>query len=64
MLLDEAYQGEVGFQLYASTRGDRSVLIAERLRIRDGRIVDSTFVTDMASFAAFMGRSAASGGEA
>lgn len=54
-LLDEAYQGEVGFQLYESTSADRKVLIAERLRVRDGRIVESMFVTDMAAFMAFMG---------
>jgi ketosteroid isomerase-like protein len=55
-LLDEAYQGETGFQLYESTSGDRTVVIAERLRVRDGAIVESMFVTDMASFGAFMGR--------
>ena len=55
ILLAEAYQGATGFQLYESTRGDRSVLIAEKLTIRDGRIVDSMFVTDMAAFGAFMG---------
>ena len=53
-LLAEAYQGDIGFQLYESTRGDRSVLIAEKLTVRDGRIVDSMFVTDMAAFGAFM----------
>lgn len=52
-MLDEAYQGDVGFQLYEARRDDRSVLIAERLRVRDGRIVESLFVTDMASFMAF-----------
>lgn len=62
-LLDEAYQGELGFQLYESTSRDRSVLIAERLRVRDAMIVESMFVTDMAAFMAFMGRSAGSGGE-
>jgi hypothetical protein len=62
-LLDEAYRGETGFQLYESRSGDRKVLIAERLRVRDARIVESMFVTDMASFAAFMGGAAASGAE-
>jgi hypothetical protein len=54
-MLDEAYEGEIGFQLYESRRGDRAVLIAERLRVRDGRIADAVSVTDMASFAAFLG---------
>jgi hypothetical protein len=54
-MLDQAYQGEVGFQLYESRRGDHRVLIVERLRIRGGRIVESLSVTDMGSFAAFLG---------
>jgi ketosteroid isomerase-like protein len=62
-LLDEAYQGEVGFQLYESTSGDRSVTIAERLRVRDGKIVESKFVTDMAAFMAFVGQSTSPGDE-
>ena len=60
-LLDEAYQGETGFQLYESTSGDRKVLIAERLRVRDGKLVESTFVTDMGAFGAFIGGGASSG---
>ena len=54
-LLDEAYQGDVGFQLYEARRGDQAVLIAERLRVREGRIVDSLFVTDMGKFMALAG---------
>jgi ketosteroid isomerase-like protein len=61
-LLDEAYQGETGFQLYESTSGDRKVVIAERLRVRDGMIAESMFVTDMSAFMAFMGGAAPSGG--
>jgi hypothetical protein len=61
-LLDEAYQGETGFQLYESTSGDRRVVIAERLRVRDGKLVESMFVTDMAAFMAFMGGAAPTGG--
>ena len=63
-LLDEAYQGETGFQLYESRRGDRAVVIAERLRVRGGRIVDSVSVTDLASFAAFAGLPEGPGAEA
>jgi hypothetical protein len=54
-MVAEAYQGEVGFQLYDSTRGDRSVRIVEQLTVRDGKIASSTFVTDMAAFMAFVG---------
>src|SRR5919201_7132302 len=49
-LLDQAYQGETGFQMYESTSGDRKVLIAERLRLRDGKLIESMFVTDMGAF--------------
>jgi SnoaL-like domain len=62
-MLDEAYQDETGFQLYESKSGDRSVLIAERLRVRDGKIVESLFVTDMAAFGALMGGPPASEGQ-
>ena len=62
-LLDEAYQGETGFQLYESRSGDRSVVIAERLRVRDGKIVESTVVTDSVAFGAFLGGSAVPGDE-
>jgi ketosteroid isomerase-like protein len=55
-MVDEAYREDSGFQLYRSSVGDRSVLIAERLVVRDGKIVESTFVTDMAAFGAFMGQ--------
>ncbi|HEX5782354.1 MAG TPA: hypothetical protein VFX80_10545 [Solirubrobacteraceae bacterium] len=47
------YQGHLGFQLYVATRRDRMVSIVEQLTVRDGRIVSSTFVADMAAFAAF-----------
>jgi hypothetical protein len=40
------------------------VPVAERLRVRGDRIVDSMFVADMASFTAFIGRSKGCGGEA
>ena len=56
-MLDEAYQGDTGFQLYESTSGERKVVIAERLRVADGKLVESMFVTDMAAFGAFMGHS-------
>jgi hypothetical protein len=61
-LLDDAYRDDVGFQLYEARRGDASVLIAERLRVRDDRIVESLFVTDMAAFGAFMSGPAQAGG--
>jgi ketosteroid isomerase-like protein len=52
-MVAEAYEGEVGFQMYDAKRGDRSVRIVEQLTVRDGLIVSSVFVTDMAAFAAF-----------
>jgi SnoaL-like domain len=52
----EAYQGEIGFQMYDAKRGDSIARIVEQLTVRDGLIVSSTFVTDMASFTAFLNR--------
>lgn len=55
-MVAEAYQGEVAFQMYDSTRGNHTVRIVEQLSIRDGSIRSSTFVTDMAAFMALMGQ--------
>jgi hypothetical protein len=52
-MVAEAYQGELGFQLYESARAGRSVLIAECLTVRNRQIVSSTLVTDGAAFMAF-----------
>jgi ketosteroid isomerase-like protein len=54
-MVTEAYQDDVAFQLYDASRGDRSVRVVEQLTVRDGTIVSSVFVTDMAAFAAFAG---------
>jgi hypothetical protein len=54
-MVAQAYQDEVGFQLYDASRGERTIRVAEQLTIRDGRIASSNFVTDMAAFAAFAG---------
>jgi ketosteroid isomerase-like protein len=54
-MVAEAYQDEVGFQLYDARRGERTIRVAEQLTVRDGRIASSNFVTDMAAFAAFAG---------
>jgi ketosteroid isomerase-like protein len=54
-MVAEAYQGEVAFQLYDATRGDRTIRVAEQLTVHDGRLTRSVFVTDMAAFAAFAG---------
>ena len=53
-LLAEAYEGEVGFQMYEAARGDRVVRIIEQLTVREGSIVSSTFVTDMTAYQAFL----------
>jgi ketosteroid isomerase-like protein len=52
-MVAEAYQGEVGFQMYDARRGERSVRIVEQLTVRDGLIAGSVFVADMGAFAAF-----------
>jgi ketosteroid isomerase-like protein len=53
-MVAEAYQGDIGFQLYDAERGDRRVRIVEQLTVRDGAIASSVFVTDMAAFMAFV----------
>jgi ketosteroid isomerase-like protein len=54
-MVAEAYQDDVGFQLYDATRDDRTIRVVEQLTVRDGRIASSVFVTDMARFATFIG---------
>jgi hypothetical protein len=49
-MVAEAYQGDVGFQLYEATRGARTIRVVEQLTVRDGRIASSVFVTDLAAF--------------
>ena len=53
-MVAEAYQGEVGFQMYDATRAEQTVRIVEQLTVHNGFIVSSTFVTDMTSFTAFL----------
>jgi hypothetical protein len=53
-MVAEAYQGEVGFQIYDSSRGNRTVRIVDRLTVGDGAIVSSTTVSYGAAFMAFM----------
>ena len=55
-MMAEAYQGDVAFQMYDSTRGDDTVRIVEQLSVRDGLIRSSSFVTDMSAFMALMSR--------
>jgi hypothetical protein len=62
-MVAEAYQGEVGFQMYDATRGDRSIRVVEQLTVRDGQLLSSNFVADMAAFAAFIGAGAPAEGE-
>jgi SnoaL-like protein len=54
-MVAEAYQDEVGFQMYDAERGDRTIRVVEQLTVRDGKIASSAFVTDMAAFMAFVG---------
>jgi ketosteroid isomerase-like protein len=54
-MVAEAYQDDVGFQMYDARRGDQTVRVVEQLTVRDGRIASSVFVTDMARFQSFVG---------
>ena len=49
-----AYQGDVAFQMYDASKGDRTVRIVEQLSIRDGHVASSIFVTDMTAFMGLM----------
>jgi hypothetical protein len=53
-MIAEAYEGDIGFQMYDATNGSKTARIVEQLTIRDGAIVASTIVTDQAAFGAFM----------
>jgi ketosteroid isomerase-like protein len=54
-MVAEAYQDDVAFQLYDTTRDARTIRVVEQLTVRDGRIASSVFVTDMTAFMAFIG---------
>jgi hypothetical protein len=54
-MVAEAYQGDIGFQLYDATRGGRTIRVVEQLTVPDGMIASSVFVTDMAAFMSFVG---------
>jgi ketosteroid isomerase-like protein len=54
-MVAEASEGDVAFQLYDASRGDRTIRVVEQLTVRDGQIASSVFVTDMAAFMAFVG---------
>jgi ketosteroid isomerase-like protein len=54
-MVAEAYQDDIGFQMYDATRGDQTVRVVEQLTVRDGRIASSVFVTDMAAFTRLLG---------
>jgi ketosteroid isomerase-like protein len=53
-MVAEAYQDDVGFQMYDAARGDRTIRVVEQLTVRDGQITSSVFVTDMARFMTFI----------
>lgn len=58
-LLAEAYDGDTGFQMYASSNGDARVVVVEKLTVLKGKVAASSIVTDMAAFQAFMAGSRA-----
>jgi hypothetical protein len=53
-LVAEAYDGEHAFQLYEAVNGFARIRSAEHLVVRDGVIVSSEIVGDLAAFQAFM----------
>jgi hypothetical protein len=57
-MVAEAYQDDIAFQMYDATHGDRAVRVVEQLTVRDGQLISSNFVADMAAFAAFIGAGA------
>jgi hypothetical protein len=50
----EAYDGEHAFQLYEAVNGAARIRSAEHLVVRDGVIVATEIVGDLAAFQAFM----------
>jgi hypothetical protein len=53
-LVADAYDGEDAFQLYEAVNGFARIRSAEHLVVRDGAIVASEIVGDLAAFQAFM----------
>ena len=53
-IVAEAYDGEHAFQLYEAVNGFARIRSAEHLVVRDGAIVASEIVGDLAAFQAFM----------
>ncbi|MEM9033003.1 MAG: hypothetical protein AAGA99_03630 [Actinomycetota bacterium] len=53
-MVAEAYDGETAMQMYEAVNGSASVLIADHLTVRDGRITSAEVVCDGAAFGAFM----------
>jgi hypothetical protein len=53
-LVAEAYDGEDAFQLYEAVNGLARIRSAEHLVVRDGVIVSSEILGDMAAFQVFM----------
>jgi len=53
-LVAEAYEGEHGFQLYTAVNGMARIRSTEHLVVRDGVIVATEIVGDLAAFQVFM----------
>jgi hypothetical protein len=53
-LVAEAYGGEHAFQLYEAVNGFARIRSAEHLVVRDGAIVSSEILGDLAAFQVFM----------
>ena len=53
-IVAEAYDGEHAFQLYEAVNGFARIRSAEHLVVRDGAIVSSEILGDLAAFQVFM----------
>ena len=53
-LVAEAYDGEHGFQLYEAVNGTARIRSAEHIVVRDGVIVATEILGDLAAFQVFM----------
>ena len=52
-LIDEAYQGESGFQMYDARHKDATLRVIERLVVRDDKIVAIDLLTDQGAYDRF-----------
>lgn len=54
-MLSEAYQDNIGFQMYEATNNNITLRVVEKFVIADGKIKSIEFITDQGSYEAFKG---------